>query len=69
MKRQVLIQGGRTYSNYNRRPIQKEKLPDWAKKENQDTQAADQVKADEQGESIQDRIERLQKLRELKEGN
>ena len=62
-------QGGRTYSNYNRRPIQKEKLPDWAKKENQDTQAADQVKADEQGESIQDRIERLQKLRELKEGN
>ena len=62
-------QGGRTYSNYNRRPVQKETLPNWAKKENQDTAKADQVKADEQGESIQDRIERLQKLREQKEGN
>lgn len=62
-------QGRRSYSNYNRRPVQKEKLPDWAKKENKDTASADQVNADEQGESIQDRIDRLRKLRELKEGN
>lgn len=62
-------QGQRNYSNYRRQPIQKEKLPDWAKEKNKNTAADDQVGTDKQAESIQDRIDRLRKLRQQKEDN
>ncbi len=61
--------GRRNYGNYSRRPVQKEKLPDWAKEKNKNTASDDQVHSDPQAESIQDRIARLRKLRQQKEDN
>lgn len=57
------------YSNYNRRPVQKEKLPNWAKDTNKNTASDDQVISDQQAESIQERLDRLRKLRQEKEDN
>lgn len=59
-------------SNYKKsyqKPKRAEKLPEWAQEQSQNTEKDDEVVSAEEADSLQNRLERLRKLRQEKEDN